>query len=309
MSRPDAHFRPTMTTHHSHLDKLFFLVRFILLLTTAMILLCCQRSASSLVLSRVSRQDTVRRLRTSTLHTVSSRSAILGSTIRMMATTGSKSDKAVNSTEAVPYIKAYSLQGVGEGSRVDILTSTGHTLSTDVPTSMGGEDTAPQPVETLLAAWMGCTQATAIFVSRQLQWKVENITTSTPTPEFEKSGRQRSPRPSRVVVQKLYFDNIRATRDERGALQLPIVDGEVPAIPSRIQSITGTIRVETKILPPQPQAVGSDYKDQSCILSLSESQLRILRDQTEARCPVANMIIASGCDVNVEWTNYHSGSV
>ena len=33
---------------------------------------------------------------------------------------------------------------------------------------MGGANLAPQPVETLLAALIGCTQATALFVGRQL---------------------------------------------------------------------------------------------------------------------------------------------
>ena len=37
------------------------------------------------------------------------------------------------------------------------------------------------------------------------------------------------------------FDNIEAVRDERGALQLPIE--ETPEIPSRLQKISGTIRV------------------------------------------------------------------
>lgn len=152
--------------------------------------------------------------------------------------------------------KTYLLYGVGNRSKVEITTNTGHKLSTDVPKKMGGTDTAPQPVETLLAAWMGCTQATAVFV-----------------------GRQMAPR---VVIDSIEFVDIQASRDERGALTLPIE--ETPTIPSRLQRISGQIQVAVK---------GSTQ--------LSNEQLELLRDQTESRCPVANMIIASGCEMHVEW--------
>ena len=117
---------------------------------------------------------------------------------------------------------------------------------------------APQPVETLLAAWMGCTQATALFVGRHL--------------------------PERVVLDKIEFENIQAYRDERGALQLPIT--ETPNIPSRLNRITGTIKVTSR-------------NDKI----LSEDQMKLLKEQTEIRCPVANMMIASGCSIDVEWIN------
>jgi putative redox protein len=133
--------------------------------------------------------------------------------------------------------------------------NTHHTLQTDLPKAMGGQNLAPQPVETLLAAWIGCTQATALFVGRQM------MTTA-------------------VQIDKMDFD-IMAFRDERGALQLPIQ--VTPEIPSRLQEIQGTIHVYTT-----PSL-------------LSEEQLGILKEQTEARCPVANMIIQSGCKMNVNW--------
>ncbi|CAB9530451.1 osmC-like protein [Seminavis robusta] len=139
------------------------------------------------------------------------------------------------------------------GPGVHMTTNTHHTIATDVPKAMGGTNLAPQPVETLLAAWIGCTQATALFVGRQLG----------------------------LTILKMDF-NIHANRDERGALELPI---EVtPTVPSRLQEIHGTIHVYTS---------SSD--------SVAEEQFHILQEQTEARCPVANMIIQSGCHMNVEW--------
>ena len=86
-------------------------------------------------------------------------------------------------------------------------TSTGHTIQTDVPIKMGGKNEAPQPVELLLAAFIGCTQATALFVGRQMK-------------------------PDRIILDKMEFD-IQAVRDEQGALSLPIdQDPKVPTPPN-----------------------------------------------------------------------------
>jgi putative redox protein len=157
---------------------------------------------------------------------------------------------------------SYTLKGAGRGSRVDVTTNTGHQLATDVPRKMGGEDSAPQPVETLLAAWMGCTQATAVFVGRQMK-------------------------PTRILIDRLEYDNIQAFRDERGAIQLPIEN--IPHVPSRLHRITGTVRVI-----PKKQTKSSN--------TVTLEDIQQLKEQTEARCPVANMIITSGCDVDVNWT-------
>ena len=135
-------------------------------------------------------------------------------------------------------------------------TDTGHSLRTDVPQKMGGKDEAPQPVEHLLAAYLGCTQATALYVGRMM-WP-------------------------RLPVESIVYD-VTAFRDERGALELPI--DEVPSVPPRLQMISGTVAVEFE--------TGVEVTDE---------QLEILAEQTEARCPVANMIRASGCIINVNWT-------
>jgi putative redox protein len=157
------------------------------------------------------------------------------------------------------HAKTYRIQGQttpqSKGS-VTMTTNTGHSIQTDLPKPMGGKDCAPQPVETLLAALVGCTQATALFVGRQMK-------------------------PNRLVIDKMVF-SLTATRDERGALQLPIeID---PPVPSRLQHVSGTIRVFA--------AKGA---------RIPEEQMRLLREQTEQRCPVANMMLASGCAMAVEW--------
>lgn len=132
----------------------------------------------------------------------------------------------------------------------DIETATGHQLRTDVPRAMGGKDTAAQPVETLLAALAGCTQATALFVGRQMK--------------------------PRISVKQLEME-FRAERDVRGALSLPI--DQDPAFPARLARVHGTIRVHA-------------------MKQLSQDQLALLQHQTELRCPIANMLVASGCDMS-----------
>lgn len=134
-----------------------------------------------------------------------------------------------------------------------MVTFTGHSLETDVPITMGGKNLAPQPVETLLAALIGCTQATALFVGRQLQ--------------------------PRVLIERMEFD-IEAERDERGALSLPI-DAK-PEVPSRLQRVSGIVVVYAK-------------------QTIDDSTLSLLKEQTELRCPVANMMHASGCEMNIDW--------
>jgi putative redox protein len=164
------------------------------------------------------------------------------------------------------HAKTYHIQGQttpkSKGS-VTMTTNTGHSIQTDLPKPMGGKDEAPQPVETLLAALVGCTQATALFVGRQMK-------------------------PNRLVIDKMEF-SLTATRDERGALQLPIdID---PPVPSRLQQVSGTIRVFA--------AKGA---------RISNQQMTLLRDQTEQRCPVANMMLASGCAMEVEWMDGSTSS-
>jgi uncharacterized OsmC-like protein len=153
-------------------------------------------------------------------------------------------------------IKSYHLTGIGTKSRIELFTNTGHVLQTDVPKKMGGTNTAPQPVETLLAALLGCTQATAVYVGRHME--------------------------PRVLVERLEFD-VTAYRDERGALDLPI--SRRPSIPARLQSVEGTVTVYLK------------NKNEQ----LSSEEIHLLAEQTEARCPVANMMAASGCKMLIQW--------
>jgi uncharacterized OsmC-like protein len=157
------------------------------------------------------------------------------------------------------HAKTYHIQGSttpDNKSSVTMKTNTGHSLQTDLPKRMGGQDEAPQPVETLLAALTGCTQATALFVGRQMK-------------------------PDRLQIERMDFF-LTATRDERGALQLPIAQN--PPVPSRLQLVTGTIHVF--------------LRQQK---SITPNQMAALREQTELRCPVANMMLASGCEIDVEW--------
>jgi uncharacterized OsmC-like protein len=179
-----------------------------------------------------------------------------GITCRFVSSGASQSPSGSSATKS--HKKHYKIKGstsIASKSGVVLTTDTGHTLQTDVPIKMGGKNTAAQPVESLLAALIGCTQATALFVGRNL------------TP--------------RIVIERMEFD-IDAVRDERGSLNLPI---EVePPVPSRLERVSGQVRVFAS-------------KDEA----ISEDSIHILKEQTEIRCPVANMMLASGCVMDVDW--------
>jgi len=164
-------------------------------------------------------------------------------------------DGGVSFKEEIKYRKSYTMKGTGKGSFVQLQTNTGHKLATDVPKTMGGQDSAAQPVEHLLTALIGCMQATAIFVGKMMK--------------------------PRLLIHHIEF-NVEAHRDERGALQLPIY--ETPDIQARLQYVTGKATFFFK----ENQTVSQD-------------EFNILREQTEVRCPVANMMIASGCTIDIEW--------
>ena len=147
-----------------------------------------------------------------------------------------------------PREKLYSITGTTQGTTSTSQTR-GHTLKTDTPPSGGGKDTAPQPVETLLAALIGCEGATADFVARMLRTKIRSI-------DFE----------------------LEASRDPQGAAHLP-VDSPAPAV-SRLTRIWGVANV-------------SIDADDATIEKIG----RIVHE----RCPVANMVVASGCELDIEW--------
>jgi len=240
-----------------------------------------------------------RSLQQNTLTRWESRSVALCSTSSTHTTTASNNtniDGGGNHNKQ-SYTKCYTLNGIGKGSIVKIATDTGHSLTTDLPRKMGGSDSAPQPVETLIAAWMGCTHATALFVGRHI------IVPSSSTTDDIDSRKRRKQR-GRVVIDHIEFENIRAYRDERGAVGLPISRAQMPGLESRVHRITGIIRVSSS-----QRRGGADDADGADGVSggLSSEQMELLKEQTEIRCPVANMMIASGCSIDVEWVDASSG--
>ena len=99
----------------------------------------------------------------------------------------------------------------------------------------------------------------------------------------------------RVFIDRIEFDIV-GERDERGALdELPIEVGtRLPDVPARLISVSGSIKVFAK-----------NRKGEG--VEIGESTIRLLEKHTEARCPVANMMIASGCLVEVEWVDGFKG--
>mmetsp|Transcript_41254 Transcript_41254/g.129619 ORF Transcript_41254/g.129619 Transcript_41254/m.129619 type:complete len:166 (+) Transcript_41254:33-530(+) len=105
----------------------------------------------------------------------------------------------------------------GVGCTSTIRGAVRHTLQTDLPTQMGGGDSAAQPIEALLASLLGCKVATAHYVARHLWARPHN--------RFE----------------SIEFAGVEAVRDPRGALHLPIT--EPPPSPPGLTRVSGVARV------------------------------------------------------------------
>lgn len=157
------------------------------------------------------------------------------------------------------FAKVYHLTGTGQKTKtVMSQPNLPAPIIMDIPTIMGGENTAPQPVELLLAALCGCEQVTAQYVARHMK--------------------------PRLIIDKIEYD-IRATRDQRGSLTLPIdEDTELPL--SRLERIWGTATIH---LP-----AGASH------VPTSEYISELVRE-VKKRCPVANMVILSGCKLDIRY--------
>lgn len=151
--------------------------------------------------------------------------------------------------------KSYHLSGVGKDTFTRI--SQPKLLSpiiTDVPTSMGGKNKGPQPIELLLASLCGCELVTAQFIARNMK--------------------------PRVTIDRIDFD-VHASRNQLGAIGLPIGgahDSSSP--PSRLERIWGTATLHT---------------------SATADEVRTIASEVKMRCPVANMVILSGCVLDIEF--------
>lgn len=191
----------------------------------------------------------------------------------------SHNDKQLNGAaeeevdDEVKHRKYYSISGTGKKSIVTMLTNTKHTLHTDIPAKMGGMDLAPQPVEHLLAALLGCTQATAMYVSRMMN--------------------------PRLFIDRIEFSDFMAYRDERGALARPI--DVFPSFSSRLQRVSGKVTVYFIASSSSSNSDSSAGSFDDDAVVITPEQLRTLAEQTEARCPIANMMHASGCVMDIEW--------
>ena len=170
---------------------------------------------------------------------------------RLLAPCAASDARAYSSDDA--NVKSYALTGRGSGVTATVLARH-HEIRLDLPKTMGGADGAPQPVELLVAALIGCEQATAAYCARHMQ--------------------------PRFPLKHVHF-TYAAARDDLGATSLPIT--EPPPVSARMQRVTGTAVVHLS-----RGAETSERVDQ-------------LRRLVEARCPVANTLVAAGCELDVEW--------
>ena len=167
--------------------------------------------------------------------------------------------------------KRYKIRTSGSSkAKTATVTSTNHEIMSDVPKYMGGDDAAPQPVELLLASLTGCSQATAIFVAKNMK-------------------------PRAVFIEEINFE-LTAMRDQVGALHMPI--DERPPVPSRLDYIRGKAKV--KLRRRKPVSGSSDENSAEMIAAVKK-----IGEIVEVRCPIANMIKLSGCKLDIKWDLDH----
>eukprot|EP00435_Cladocopium_sp_Y103_P059478 s303_g21.t1 len=154
------------------------------------------------------------------------------------------------SSNRSPRWKRYGLTAGGSGCKTATVTDDGYRIESDTPKSAGGSGTAPQPVQLLLGALVGCEQATATFVAAKMRLP---------------------------PIRRIEF-HVQAERDEWGSLAPPI--HAAPPELSRLQRIWGTAHV---------------YSDATA------DQIAAIAEAVKRRCPVASMVIESGCELDVRW--------
>ena len=82
----------------------------------------------------------------------------------------------------------------------------------------------------------------------------------------------------RVTIDRIDFD-VSASRDQRGAIGMPI-DQETSLPPSRLGRIWGTATLHTSALLEEVAMIAAEIK---------------------RRCPIANMVMLSGCKLEIEF--------
>ena len=176
-----------------------------------------------------------------------------------------------------PPLSRYSLRAEGRGVGTRTVFGTGQVAATDLPRAMGGRDGDPQPVELLLAALVGCEQATAAFAARHME--------------------------PRLRLEGIDFA-YEAERDPRGATALPL--GAPPPAPARLLAVTGVARVRLRA-PPGPGlgdgggGGGGGGAGARAGVAARRAAVQELGAAVQRRCPVAQTLLAAGVQLNIKW--------
>jgi hypothetical protein len=127
---------------------------------------------------------------------------------------------------------------------------------------MGGGNKAPQPVDMLIAALIGCKQATAKFVARSMKIDLQEVEFELWAERYLKFGWETCANRGNYTCRNphaLFLPLINHfSRDENGAISMPIT--EVPSIPSRLTRIRGKALAKTNATPEQLQMLAKQVK-------------------------------------------------
>ena len=187
-------------------------------------------------------------------------------------------------------IKSYSIATTFSGSSPSDPPSTTHLLTgTGIPLTTTGSHSKlhPQPIDLVLGGLAGCLRSTCDYVFSK--WSLPLTSSSATHPAVS------PPPPFRPPSSSLLSDyvscvsiQVEGHRDSLGAVSLPL--SVTPPLSSRLFRVHGQVVVHAY----------SDLPLSS--VSSQEDLARDLEKCVEVRCPVSNMLRASGCDVDLKWS-------
>ncbi|RKD24577.1 osmotically inducible protein C [Ammoniphilus oxalaticus] len=72
-------------------------------------------------------------------------------------------------------IMNFKIEGTGTGMRFDAVADGKHKVTIDEPASLGGKDTAANPISTLLASLLGCENVMAQIIAKEMNFDLQGI--------------------------------------------------------------------------------------------------------------------------------------
>lgn len=72
-------------------------------------------------------------------------------------------------------LTTFGVTGVGNGMKTELVSASGHNIVVDEPPSLGGDNSGPNPMEYLLAAFSGCVTVMVSIIAKELELEQHGV--------------------------------------------------------------------------------------------------------------------------------------